>query len=122
MRTDDNLGGTLSFNPNSRGLWDNQPDFAEPPLPIEGDAAHFDHRVEDDHWEQPGNLFRKMTPQQRQALFENTARQVGQAAKHIQDRHVANCTKADPSYGKGVADALARLAAVEPDKIRALRR
>jgi catalase len=122
MRTDDNLGGTLSFNPNSGGLWDNQPDFAEPPLPIEGDAAHFDHRVEDDHWEQPGNLFRKMTPQQRQALFENTARQVGQAAKHIQDRHVANCAKADPSYGKGVADALARLAAVEPDKIRALRR
>src|SRR5258707_887489 len=56
MRTDGNLGGTLTYNPNSAGLWDNQPDFAEPPLPIEGEAAHFDHRVDDDHWEQPGNL------------------------------------------------------------------
>jgi catalase len=51
-----------------------------------------------------------MNPQQKQMLFDNTARQVGQAAKHIQERHVANCTKADPAYGKGVADALVRFA------------
>jgi catalase len=62
-----------------------------------------------------------MNSQQKQTLFENTARQVGQAAKHIQDRHVANCMKADPAYGKGVADALAKLAAGEPRKIRASR-
>jgi catalase len=53
MRVDGNLGGTTSFNPNSAGLWDNQPDFAEPPLPIEGEAAHYDHYAADDHWEQP---------------------------------------------------------------------
>jgi hypothetical protein len=29
-------------------------------------------------------------------------------------RRVANCTKANPAYGKGVADALARLVAGEP--------
>src|ERR1700716_2903580 len=40
MRTDGNLGSTLTFPPNSAGLWDNQPDFAEPPLALEGDAAH----------------------------------------------------------------------------------
>jgi catalase len=53
MRVDGNLGDTISFNPNSAGLWDNQPDFAEPPLPIEGEAAHYDHHAGDDHWEQP---------------------------------------------------------------------
>src|ERR1700732_5079168 len=58
MRTDSNLGHTLTFNPNSDGLWDNQPDFAELPMPVDGDGAHYDHRVDDDHWEQPGNLFR----------------------------------------------------------------
>jgi catalase len=47
-----------------------------------------------------------MNPQQKQALFDNTARQVGGAAKHIQERHIANCTKADPAYGAGVAKAL----------------
>ena len=39
MRIDGNLGGTLTFNPNSAGLWDNQPDFAEPPLPMDGDGG-----------------------------------------------------------------------------------
>src|SRR6202790_1086033 len=104
--TDGNLGGTLTYNPNSAGLWDNQPDFAEPPLALEGDAAHWDHRVDDDHWEQPGNLFRKMTPAQQQLLFENTARAMGDAKLHIKQRHVANCAKADPAYGAGVAKAL----------------
>jgi len=106
MRTDGNLGGTLTYNPNSAGLWDNQPDFAEPPLALEGDAAHWDHRVDDDHWEQPGNLFRKMTPAQQQLLFENTARAMGDAKLHIKERYVGNCTRADPAYGAGVAKAL----------------
>src|SRR5260370_26571738 len=99
MRTDGNLGGTLTYNPNSAGLWDNQPDFAEPPLTLEGDAAHWDHRVDDDHWEQPGNLFRRMTPAQQRLLFENTARAMGDAKLHIKERHVDNCTRADPAYG-----------------------
>jgi hypothetical protein len=74
MRSDGNLGGTTSFHPNSADLWANQPDFAEPPMPVDGDGTHWDHRVDDDHWEQPGNLFRKMPPAQQQLLVENTAR------------------------------------------------
>jgi catalase len=64
---------------------------------------------DDDHYQQPGDLFRKMNPAQRQALFDNTARSVGGAARHIQERPIANCTKADPAYGAGVAEALARI-------------
>src|SRR5438309_2479559 len=106
MRTDGNLGGTLTYNPNSAGLWDNQPDFAELPMSIEGDAAHWDHRVEDDHWEQPGNLFRKMTAQQQRLLFENTARAIKGASQEVLERHVANRRRADSAYGDGVARAL----------------
>jgi catalase len=106
MRTDGNLGGTTSYHPNTQNLWANQPDFSEPPMPIEGDAAHWDHRVDDDHWEQPGNLFRAMTHTQQQALFDNTARAMGDAARHIKQRHIENCTRADPAYGAGVATAL----------------
>jgi catalase len=47
-----------------------------------------------------------MNPAQQQALFENTARSIGGAPRHIQIRHIGNCLKADPAYGKGVADAL----------------
>jgi len=104
------LGVTPTYWPNSHGEWTDQPQLNEPPLEITGAAAHWDHRVDDDHWQQPGNLFRKMTTAQKQTLFDNTARQVGHASKHIQERHVANCTKADPAYGNGVSDALARFA------------
>jgi catalase len=110
MRTDGNLGDTTTYWPNSVGEWTDQPQLNEPPLALTGDAAHWDHRVDEDHWQQPGNLFRKMSSAQKQVLFDNTARQVGQASPHIQQRHVANCAKADPAYGKGVANALARFA------------
>jgi catalase len=43
-------------------------------------------------------------------LFENTARAMGDAKLHIKERYVGNCAKADPAYGKGVADALAKFA------------
>jgi catalase len=106
MRTDGNLGRTVSFWPNSKGEWlDNNPHATEPALPLEGDAAHWDHRLDDDHYEQPGNLFRKMTPAQQQVLFENTARALGDARDEVKQRHIANCTKADPAYGAGVAKA-----------------
>jgi catalase len=106
MRTDGNLGATTSYNPNSQGLWDKQPEYDEPPLPLEGEAGHYDQRLVDDHWEQPGNLFRKMTPEQKQLLFDNTARAINGASQEVLERHVANCRRADPAYGDGVARAL----------------
>ncbi len=109
MRTDGNLGATPTYWPNSRGEWVDRPDLNEPPLAIDGAAAHWDHRTDDVHYQQPGDLFRLMEPAQRQALFDNTARSVGGAAEDVQRRHIANCRKADPLYGEGVAQALARL-------------
>jgi len=107
MRTDGNLGATTTYSPNSRGEWpDHDPRASEPALSLEGAADHWDHRVDEDHFEQPGNLFRLLTPEKKQLLFENTARQVGGADVEIQKRHIANCTKADPAYGAGVAKAL----------------
>jgi catalase len=44
-----------------------------------------------------------MTPAQQQALFENTARAMGDAWQHIKERHIANCLRADEGYGAGVA-------------------
>ena len=106
MRVDGNHGGTLGYEPNSYEQWKEQPDFSEPPLAIEGAADHWNHREDTDYYSQPGDLFRLMTPAQRQILFENTARSVGGASKAIQERHVENCRKADPAYGDGVAAAL----------------
>jgi len=47
-----------------------------------------------------------MSPSQQQALFENTARAMGDAPLEVKTRHIGNCLKADRAYGKGVAKAL----------------
>ncbi|WP_313890905.1 catalase [Psychrobacillus sp.] len=107
MRTDGNLGGTLHYEPNSYGKWKSQPEFKEPALAINGAASIWDFREDDDNYfEQPGKLFNLMTPEQQQTLFENTARNINGVDKHIQIRHITHCYKADPAYGKGIADAI----------------
>ena len=110
MRVDGNYGGTLGYEPNSYGEWKEQPDFREPPLSLEGAADHWNHREDGDCYSQVAALFRLMTPAQQQTLFDNTARSLGGAPREIQQRHISNCEKADPAYGKGVAAALERLA------------
>ncbi|TBV81035.1 MAG: catalase [Desulfobulbaceae bacterium] len=106
MRVDGNYGSTLGYEPNSYGEWQEQPDFAEPPLSLDGAADHWNHREDDDYYSQPGNLFRLMSPEQQQVLFANTARAMGDAPEKIKVRHIGNCHRADPVYGAGVAKAL----------------
>ncbi|KQZ78915.1 MULTISPECIES: catalase [unclassified Pseudomonas] len=109
MRVDGNYGGQLAYVPNSDGQWADQPDWREPPLKISGAAGHWDHRVDEDHFEQPGNLFRLMSESEKQALFDNTARSLSGVSQEVQQRHIAHCTLADPFYGAGVSRALAEL-------------
>ncbi len=106
MRIDGNHGSTIAYEPNSYGEWQEQPEANEPPLNIDGAAHHWNHRDDDDYFTQPGKLFRLMTPEQQQVLFANTARAMGDAPLEIKRRHINNCSKADPDYGKGVAAAL----------------
>jgi catalase len=106
MRVDGNHGATLGYEPNSAGEWAEQPDYAEPPLSLEGAADHWNQREDTDYYSQPGALFRLMTPAQQQVLFENTGRGMGDAPREVKLRHIGNCLKADPAYGKGVAAAL----------------
>ena len=85
---------------------------------IRGFALKF--YTEEGNWDMVGNntpvffirdLFRLMTPDKQQLLFDNTARAMGDAPDFIKRRHVDNCTKADPAYGAGVEAALRKLGA-----------
>ncbi|KAB2890576.1 MAG: catalase [Kofleriaceae bacterium] len=106
MRVDGNHGGTLGYEPNSYGEWQEQPAYREPPLVLDGAADHWNHREDDDYYAQPRALFRLMSLAQQQALFDNTARAMGDAPREIKLRHIGNCLKADRAYGEGVARAL----------------
>lgn len=108
MRVDGNQGRLLAYEPNSVGEWADHPDFSEPPLSLEGAADHWNHRIDDDYYSQPGALFRLMSPAQQQALFDNTARAINGASSEVIERHIQNCSKADTHYGEGVAAAIER--------------
>ena len=106
-RMDGNYGGLPHYEPNSFSQWQEQPQFREPPLKINGNADWWNFREDDaDYYKQPGDLFRLMSPAQQQVLFDNTARAMGDAPEFVKRRHIENCTKADPAYGAGVAKAL----------------
>ncbi|NLO77880.1 MAG: catalase, partial [Methanomicrobiales archaeon] len=107
MRVDGNHGAAVGYEPNSFGEWQEQPDYRDPPLELFGAAAAWNFREDDsDYYTQPGKLFRLMSAAQQKVLCENTARNMGDAPEFIKTRHIGNCLKADPAYGKGVADAL----------------
>ncbi|GAB1537187.1 catalase [Geovibrio sp. ADMFC3] len=107
MRVDGNQGSTLHYEPNSYGEWQEQPKFREPELELQGGAWNWNFREDDDdYFTQPGILFRLMNLAQQKVLFENTARAMGDAPEEIKIRHIGNCMKADPAYGKGVAEAM----------------
>ena len=107
MRVDGNAGRTIAYEPNTKGAWQEQPEFAEPVEKLYGDASRWNYREDDDdYFTQPGDLFRLMTPEKQRLLCENTARNINGVSQHIIDRHIAHCTQADPAYGAGVKAAL----------------
>ena len=107
MRTDGNNGSAIGYEPNSYGEWQDSPEMKEPPLKLHGDAYNYNEReYDEDYYSQPGDLFRLMSPGQQKALFKNTAANMGDSELFIKQRHVRNCYKADPAYGRGVAEAL----------------
>jgi catalase len=107
MRVDGNQGAALHYEPNSYGMWQEQPEHDEPVQKVDGNIKRWNFREDDDnYYEQPGKLFRLMNQDEQQRLFDNTARNMGCSDEIIKIRHIGNCYKADPAYGRGVADAL----------------
>ncbi|ODS05405.1 catalase [Vibrio scophthalmi] len=106
MRVDSNFGSTIGYEPNSQQEWAEQPDFSEPPLRINGQGANYDHRVDEDYFSQAGDLFRLMSADQQQVLFDNTARAMDGVPEFIKQRHIDHAYQADQAYGEGLKKAL----------------
>lgn len=106
MRFDGNEGGSVSYEPNSFDGPVQNPSFKEPPLCISGDADRYDHHVGNDDYTQAGNLFRLMKPDEKKRLIENLVNAMKPVPRHIQERQLQHFFKADPEYGKGVAQGL----------------
>lgn len=106
MRFDGNSGSAPNYEPNSIS---NAPkansDYREPPMNL-GNAVwadRFDHRLGDDPYTQPGNLFRLMSDAEKERLTTNIANAMASVSADIKARQIAHFTKADAAYGAAVA-------------------
>ena len=107
MRTDGNQGDTLTYEPNSYHEWQEQQQYMEPPQHICGDSGHWDYTNDDeDYFAQPRALFLLMSAEQRQTLFDNTARAMADVPEFIRQRHLEHCYRCHRDYGEGVEKAL----------------
>jgi len=106
MRFDGNFGSAPNYEPNSFGGPKENPEYRERPRSIAGSVDRHNHRLDNDYYSQPGNLFRLMKPEEKKRLISNIVGSLSNAPKHIQERQVGHFMKADPAYGRGVAEGL----------------
>ncbi|MDR3287819.1 MAG: catalase [Peptococcaceae bacterium] len=108
MRVDGNYGATKGYQPNSAGEWAEQPEYAEPPLEVQGMMMAYEPKDDqtDDCFYQAGDLYRLITEDKRQILIENTANNMDGVSENVRLRHAAHCYLADKEYGTRLAGAL----------------
>ena len=93
------------YEPNSvAGSAKQDERFTEPPLKISGDATRYNHRDGNDDYKQPGDLFRLLNAEQQGRLMDNIAEAMQGVPEEIVKRQVVHFYKADPAYGRGVAE------------------
>ncbi|MDZ4859327.1 MAG: catalase [Candidatus Hydrogenedentes bacterium] len=99
-------GGAPNYEPNSFGGPVEDARYIEPPFPVGGDGARYDHRVGNDDYTQAGNLFRLLKPDEKDRLISNIAGAMQPVARDIQLRMLCHFYRADPAYGEGIAKGL----------------
>lgn len=109
MRIDGNSGNGATYEPNSFNVFQEQPDFSEPPLSLEGAADHWNHREDEDYFSQPRALFNLLSDEEHQRMFQRIAGELSQVPEYIQQRQIALFRQVDEAYGAGVEQALNQL-------------
>ncbi|RWR01317.1 catalase [[Pantoea] beijingensis] len=106
MRIDGNSGNGATYEPNSFNVFQEQPDYSEPPLSLEGAADHWNHREDEDYFSQPRALFNLLSEEEHQRMFQRIAGELSQVPEFIQQRQIALFRQVDETYGAGVENAL----------------
>ncbi|MBK1712363.1 catalase [Rubrivivax gelatinosus] len=103
----ENFGRAQNYQPvDAAGVPDGDHGHGEPGWALNGTSGRFDPRPAADDYTQPGNLFRLLSAEERQDLFDNMAGPLSQVDATLQDRWLGHLAKADPAYAEGVAAAL----------------
>ncbi|MFS0905592.1 catalase KatA [Priestia aryabhattai] len=106
MRFDDNGGRSAYYEPNSFGGPTESHENKQAAYPVSGvaDSVAYDHN---DHYTQAGDLYRLLSKDERTRLVANIVEAMKPVEKEeIKLRQIQHFYKADPEYGKRIADGL----------------
>lgn len=106
MRSDNNGGGSVYYEPNSFSGPKEEPQYKQTAFQVTGVAeqAAYDHN---DHYTQAGDLYRLMSEEERARLIETVVGAMKPVERDdIKLRQIQHFYKADPEYGEKVAKGL----------------
>jgi len=118
MRFDDNGGDAPNYEPNSFGGPAEDHRYREMRYTVSGEIGRYDHREGNDVYTQAGNLFRLLKTDEKARLIRNIVGAMKTVPERIQRLQISHFMKADPAYGRGVAEGLG-LTVEEPDLVSA---
>jgi len=104
--TINNQGSAPNYYPNSVGGPEPDSSARNHSWDVSGTVGRYKYQHPNDDFEQAGNLYRLMTPDQKARLVSNLVGHMGKARKDIQERQVINFFKADPDFGLRLAKGL----------------
>jgi len=106
MAVDGNGGSSRNYHPNTFGGPSGRPDTRIQGYDATGVVGRYRYQHPNCDYEQAGNLYRLMTPDQKSRLVSNIVGHLGNARKDIQERQVVHFYKADSDYGLRIAKGL----------------
>lgn len=109
MRTDGNFGATDNYFPNSVNGHTERKNVPEVPLKVieNSKMIRYEPEIEEDDFFQTGELWRRvLSDEQKDHLIDNIKGHLGLAAPRVQYRQTALFYRAEPEYGKRMADKL----------------
>ncbi|HEY1950387.1 MAG TPA: catalase [Bryobacteraceae bacterium] len=106
MRFDDNGGPGPNYEPNSFGGPVGDHKYVERRYSTSGEVGRYNHREGNDDYTQAGDLFRLMKPDEKARLIANLVGHMSGVPERIQRLQISHFMKADPAYGRGVAEGL----------------
>ncbi|RUS34001.1 catalase [Jimgerdemannia flammicorona] len=115
MTVNGNQGSAPNYEPNSfqTGPREQNIKGASLAVAVSGFTGRFTYELTDDDFVQAGNLYRVMSPGERDNLINNIVGHLKNANSTIQKRQVANFKRANAEYGKRVEEGLAAAAAAK---------
>lgn len=103
MRVDGNGGGSVYYEPNSFDGPVEDSNSKISPFEVFGEADSVPYDS-DDHYTQPGDLYRLMSEDEKERLVKAFVNHMKPVPEEIQKRQIAHFVKADPDYGARIAE------------------